>query len=103
MPHDVAETAYLPPLVPSMLGKIAMVTGANDGIGRATALGSARLGATVVMVCRDLERGRAAQESFASNSGNRAIALMLPTSPLKRRFDSSWRITNACTHTCTCW
>jgi NAD(P)-dependent dehydrogenase (short-subunit alcohol dehydrogenase family) len=77
MPHDVAETAYLPPLVPSMVGKIAMVTGANDGIGRATALGLARLGATVVMVCRDLERGRAAQESIASNSGNRAIELMI--------------------------
>lgn len=62
---------------PSMDGKTAMVTGANDGIGRATALGLARLGATVVMVCRDPQRGRTAQEQIKFESGNDAIELML--------------------------
>ena len=62
---------------PSMDGKIAMVTGANDGIGRATALGLARLGATVVMVCRDPQRGRTAQEQIKFESGHDAIELML--------------------------
>jgi NAD(P)-dependent dehydrogenase (short-subunit alcohol dehydrogenase family) len=62
---------------PSMDGKIAMVTGANDGIGRATALGLARLGATVVMVCRDQHRGRTAQEQIKVESGNDGIELML--------------------------
>jgi NAD(P)-dependent dehydrogenase (short-subunit alcohol dehydrogenase family) len=62
---------------PSMEGKVAMVTGANDGIGKATSLGLARLGATVVMVCRDLERGRSAQALIKSMSGNDAVELML--------------------------
>jgi len=40
----------------SMQGKICMVTGANSGIGKATALGLAQMGATVVMVCRKQSR-----------------------------------------------
>lgn len=41
----------------SMLGKIVMVTGANSGIGRETALTLAREGAHVICVCRDETRG----------------------------------------------
>ena len=40
---------------------VCVVTGANSGIGKATSKGLARLGARVVMVCRDPERGRDAQ------------------------------------------
>ncbi len=36
-----------------MNGKLYIVTGANRGIGKATALGLARAGARVVMVCRN--------------------------------------------------
>ena len=42
-------------------GAVCVVTGANSGIGKATAKGLARLGARVVMVCRSPERGRDAQ------------------------------------------
>jgi NAD(P)-dependent dehydrogenase (short-subunit alcohol dehydrogenase family) len=42
-----------------MNGKICLVTGASSGIGKATALGLARIGATVVMVCRDADKGQA--------------------------------------------
>lgn len=43
-----------------MHNKICMVTGANAGIGKATTLGLAKMGATIVMVCRGGDRGKAA-------------------------------------------
>jgi retinol dehydrogenase 14 len=46
-------------------GKVVVITGANAGIGFATALGVARGGAQIVLVCRDADRGRAAQAAVA--------------------------------------
>jgi NAD(P)-dependent dehydrogenase (short-subunit alcohol dehydrogenase family) len=47
---------------------VCMITGANAGIGRATALGLAQMGATVVMVCRNAERGEAAMREIRASS-----------------------------------
>jgi NAD(P)-dependent dehydrogenase (short-subunit alcohol dehydrogenase family) len=58
-------------------GRICLVTGANSGIGKATALGLAKLGSTVVMVCRDRARGEAAQADIKRESGNDAVDLMI--------------------------
>jgi NAD(P)-dependent dehydrogenase (short-subunit alcohol dehydrogenase family) len=60
-----------------MTGKICIVTGANTGIGKETALGLAKLGATVVMVCRDRERGEAALREIKQKSGNDRVELMI--------------------------
>ena len=57
--------------------KTCLVTGANSGIGKYTAIGLADLGANVVMVCRDAERGRAAREEIASATGNENIDLLI--------------------------
>jgi len=67
----------LPTLNTSMQGKVCIVTGANSGIGKATALGLAQMGATVVMVCRDQTRGEEAQNEIKTKSGNDAVDLML--------------------------
>ena len=60
-----------------MEGKVCLVTGANSGIGKQTALGLARMGATVVMVCRSKERGEAARLEIRRESGNTSVDLML--------------------------
>jgi len=60
-----------------MNGKICLVTGASSGIGKATALGLAKLGATVVMVCRDTARGDAALSKIKRKSGSRSVDLLL--------------------------
>ena len=67
----------MPPLNTSMQGKICIVTGANSGIGKATALGLAQMGATIIMVCRDHVKGEEAQNEIIEKSGNEAIDLML--------------------------
>lgn len=58
-------------------GKVCMVTGANSGIGKATALGLANLGAMVVMACRNQERGEAARTEIQAASGNTAVEVAL--------------------------
>ncbi len=60
-----------------MKQKVCMITGANSGIGRATAQGLAEMGATVVMVCRDRSRGEAAMSEIKRTTGNQAVDLML--------------------------
>ena len=42
----------------ALSGKVAVVTGANTGIGRVTARELARLGAHVVITCRNRERAQ---------------------------------------------
>ena len=54
----------------TMGNKIAVVTGANSGIGKMTAVGLARAGATVVMACRDLVRSGPALAEVRSLSGS---------------------------------
>lgn len=60
-----------------MRGKVCMVTGANAGIGRATALGLAKTGATVVMVCRNRDRGQEALARVQQESSNSSVRLLL--------------------------
>jgi NAD(P)-dependent dehydrogenase (short-subunit alcohol dehydrogenase family) len=51
-----------------MQGKICLITGGNSGIGKMTAIGLARAGATVVIVCRDAAKGEAALAEIKSHS-----------------------------------
>ncbi len=60
-----------------MAGQTCVVTGANSGIGLATAEGLAVMGAEVVLVCRDRARGEAAVETVRRASGNENLGLMI--------------------------
>src|SRR2546425_9242208 len=59
----------------SIENRVFLVTGANSGIGKATALGLARMGGTVVMACRDATRGEAARQDIMRESGNPRVFL----------------------------
>ncbi len=62
--------------MPTLFGKTAIVTGANSGMGMATAAALADMGATVVMLCRNEKRGREALEKLSAGS-DRKLDLML--------------------------
>jgi len=58
-------------------GKICLVTGASSGIGLATSWQLAKLGATVVMIARDDERGQAGLAKVIEKSGNTNTQLLM--------------------------
>ncbi len=52
-----------------MREKIFVITGGNSGIGRVTATEIAKMGAQVVLVCRNEQKGRAVQEDINALTG----------------------------------
>jgi NAD(P)-dependent dehydrogenase (short-subunit alcohol dehydrogenase family) len=60
-----------------MTEKVCMVTGANSGLGYATSLALANMGAAVVLVCRDKEKGRAARAKIIATTGNDTVKLIV--------------------------
>ena len=61
----------------AMQGKICLITGATQGIGRETTLALAGLGATVVLVGRNPEKTAAAARMIQANTGSPHVETML--------------------------
>jgi retinol dehydrogenase 14 len=57
--------------------KVCLITGATSGIGKATAMGMAEMGANVVMVGRDRGRGETVMAEIKEGSANPSVDLML--------------------------
>lgn len=61
----------------NLTNKLCIVTGANSGIGRATAQSFAADGAYVIMICRNEERAKAARQDIIDDTGNSGIKVIL--------------------------
>ena len=59
----------------SLEGKTVVITGANTGIGKETAVDLAARGARVIIGCRNIEKGTEALKEIQDRSGNRNVFL----------------------------
>jgi NAD(P)-dependent dehydrogenase (short-subunit alcohol dehydrogenase family) len=62
--------------IPDQMGKVAIVTGANSGIGFDTAKTLADKGATVVMACRNLDKAHAAADIIRRENAAAILKIM---------------------------
>ena len=80
--------------IPSQQDKIAIVTGANTGLGYETALGLAKTGMKVVMACRNLEKAEQAKAQILAEAPEAELEVMsLDLSELQsvRSFSEAFR------------
>jgi len=61
--------------MPDQHGRTAVVTGSNSGLGLVSARELARHGASVVLACRNTEKGRAAQSSIQAAAPDASVEL----------------------------
>ena len=66
-----------PSEIPDQSGRVAVITGANSGIGFKAARHLAAKGATVIMACRNLEKARAARARLPAEANVRIVELDL--------------------------
>ncbi|WP_127533804.1 SDR family oxidoreductase [Paenibacillus kobensis] len=60
----------------TMTGRRVLLTGANAGIGKATAEALAKQGAALILACRDTAKGEAAANEITRSTGNERIEVL---------------------------
>ena len=68
--RNAQQASVTPDETPSMAGKVVLITGGSGGIGKATAIGLAALGARVAITGRDQMRAEAAAVEIRGATGN---------------------------------
>ena len=61
--------------IPDQTGRVAVITGANSGLGLETSRELARKGATVVMAARNMEKGEAARTEILGDLPDASVDL----------------------------
>ena len=70
--------AALAVLPPTLRGKVAIVSGANSGVGFETTKALVKQGATVVMACRNMDKARAAVDEIIAAQGQYVKERLIP-------------------------
>jgi len=60
-----------------MQGRVCLITGASNGIGKAAAIALARKGASLVLLCRDRDRGETAMAEISLRAGSDDLDLLV--------------------------
>jgi NAD(P)-dependent dehydrogenase (short-subunit alcohol dehydrogenase family) len=63
--------------MPDLKDRVVLVTGATSGIGKATALALARMGATMALVVRNADKGAATQAEIKAQTSNQPVDVLL--------------------------
>jgi len=94
-------SGYSTDRIPDLKGKVCVITGANTGIGRISALELARKGAHVILACRSKEKAEPVVQSIKTETGNNSVEFMeLDLSSLKsvKKFTEQFKSTNLPLH-----
>jgi NAD(P)-dependent dehydrogenase (short-subunit alcohol dehydrogenase family) len=62
--------------VVSLKGKIVLITGATSGLGKETAKGLAKMGATIIFTTRDEKKGKDTKDELVKSTGNKNIHVL---------------------------